>query len=520
MKRILLPAFFLAAFCSAVALVPSTASAAKAKPTPTPSASAAPLPTATPEPPNIAIPRLEQKLKDNPNDTQALAELAGQFLSINHPEAAAPLTQRLLQLGTKTAQVYFLDGSVQAALGNGAAAISDLEAASNLEPTNLAVLATLADLYVKAGRLPDADRVANRAVTFNASDPKAYDTLAGVLAAEQKWDQARAQFEKAYSLDPKDVSPLMQEAQTWVAQNTIPNALAVIDRAIQADPKNVQVLVFRAELFAKQNDIPKAAAAYDDAVAAADSDTDKAGVMVRKALMYAGARQQSQAQATFNAAIAQYPTMYSLHTAFGEYYLAQHDQRRAEQEFLAALKGDHNDVSALYDMANLKQAQGRTTDAISYLKQLSQVAPSAQTLAILGQAYVGVHDYAHAREACGKSFEMSRNPDTLGCIAGSDYSLKNFKEAAQIFDVLNSNVKQFMDHNPQLLYMAGSSYAHTNQKPKAVDSYKRLLKLMRPGTKTYKQIQAQIAMLSTKSSDTKKVQALVAALRLDADRIR
>jgi hypothetical protein len=44
--------------------------------------------------------------------------------------------------------------------------------------------------------------------------------------------------------------------------------------------------------------------------------------------------------------------------------------------------------------------------------------------------------------------------------------------------------------------MAGDSYAHTNQKPKAVDSYKRLLKLMRPGTKTYKQIQAQIALLS------------------------
>jgi tetratricopeptide (TPR) repeat protein len=494
LKRILLPAFFVAALFSAAAFTP--ADARGAKPTPTPSASPAPLPTATPEPPNIAIPRLEQKLKDNPNDRDAMVQLAGQFLAINHPEAAVPLTQRLLQLGTKTAQVYYVDGTAQAALGNAAAAIGDLEQASNLEPTNLSVLASLADLYVKAGRLQDADRIANRAVTFNKDDPQAYETLAAVLAAEQKWDQSRAQFEKAYSLNPKDVTPLMQEAQTWVAQNTIPNALQVVDRAIAADPKNVQVLVFRADLYARQRDVTKSAAAYDDAVAAADSDAQRASVLVRKALMFADQHQTAQAQATFDAAIKQYPAISSLHTAYGEYWLAQRDQRRAEQEFLTALKADRSDVNALYDLANLKQAQGRTSDAISYLKQLSDVAPSAQTFALLGRAYVSVHDYSHARDACGKSFQLSRNPDTLGCIAGSDYSMKNFKEAAYIFDILNRDVRPYMDHNPQLLYMAGDSYAHTNQKPKAVDSYKRLLKLMRPGTKTYKQIQAQIALLS------------------------
>ncbi len=501
MKRILLPAFFGAAILAA-GLSPTAVIAAK--PTPTPSASPAPLPTATPEPPNIAIPRLEQRLKENPNDRQAMVDLAGQFIGLNHPEAALPLTQRLLQLGTKTAQVYFLDGSAQAALGNGANALADLEAASTLEPTNLAVLSSLADLYVKAGRIPDAERVANRAVTFNKDDPKAYETLGGVYAAEQKWDLARAQLEKAYGLNPKDVSPLIQEAQTWVAQNTIPNALATVDRAIAVDPKNVQVLIFRADLYAKQNDVAKAASAYDDAVAAASADPEKASVLVRKALMYAGARQGAQAQATFNAAIKQYPLISSLHTAYGEYYLAQHDQRRAEQEFLSALRGDHNDVAAIYDMANLKQSQGRTIDAISYLKQYTQLAPSAQSFALLGQAYVSTHDYTKAREACGRSFQMSRSPDTLGCIAGSDYSLKNYKEAAQIFDVLDRDVRPYMDRNPQLLYMMGDSYARTSQKPKAVAAYKRLLRLMRPGTKTYKQIQAQIAMLSTRSTSSKK----------------
>jgi tetratricopeptide (TPR) repeat protein len=500
--------FFVAAVCAAFAVSPEPARAGlfggKPAATATPTATPAPLPTATPEPPNIAIPRLLQKLKTNPNDREAMIALAGQYLGIGHPEAAAPITQRLLQTGTKTAQVYFLDGSAQASLGNAAAAVSDFENASNLEPTNIAVLSTLADLYIKTNRIQDAERIANRAVTFNKDDPKAYETLASVYAAEQKWDDARAQFEKAYALDPKDVSPLMQEAQTWVAQNTIPNALATVDRAIAADPKNVQVLVYRADLYAKQRDTAKSAQAYDDAVAAADTDALKASVLVRKALMFSGANQKAQAQATFEAAIKQYPKISSLHTAYGEYFVSQKDQRRAEQEFLAAIKGDRTDVNALYDMAQLKQAQNRTLDAINYLKQLSDVAPSAQTFAILGQAYVSVHDYNKAREACGKSFQMNQNPDTLSCIAGSDYSLKNYKEAAQIFDILDKNVKQYMDSNPQMLYMAGDSYAHTKQNPKAVNAYKRLLKLMKPGTKTYKQIQHQIAALSKPSAPPKK----------------
>jgi tetratricopeptide (TPR) repeat protein len=500
LKRILVAASFVAAFCGALALSGAPAQAglfgSKASATATPSPTPLPMPTATPEPPNIAIPRLEQKLKDNPNDRQSMIDLASEFLGINQPQATLALTQRLIQLGTKTAQVLYLDGSAQQAVGNSDAALADFEQASNLEPTNLAVLGALADQYMKANRASDAERVAMRAVTFNKDQPRAYVTLGVVYAAEQKWDDARKQFEAAYALDPKDVTPLMQEAQTWVMQNTIPNALAVVDRAIAADPKNVQVLVYRADLYAKQNDLAKSSSAYDDAVAAATTDAEKASVMVRKALMYSGAKKQKEAQATFDAAIKQYPSIGALHTAYGEYWLQQNNRGRGEQELLAALKADKTDVNALMDLVQLKEAQNRTLDAIGYMKRLTDVAPSAQSFALLGQLYVSTHDYKKAKDACMKSFQITRTPDTLGCIAGSDYSLKNYKEAAQIFDVLNGSIKEYMDRNPQLLYMAGVAYTQTNQKPKALDSYKRLLKIMKPGTKEYKRIKSQIAQLS------------------------
>ncbi len=476
----------------------------KPAPTATPSASPAPIPTATPEPPNIAIPRLQAKLKSDPNDRQSLVDLAQQYLSVGHPELAIPLTQRLLQLGEKTAQVYYFDGTAQEALGQIPNAINDLENASNLEPTNIGVLSTLTQLYIKTNRARDAERIANRAVTFNKADPRAYSTLGLVYATEGKFDQARQQFDKAFALDPKDVTPLLQEAQTFANQKQLPAAVTTVERALAADPKNVQVLVFRADLLAQQNDTAKAALAYGDAVAAAPDDDAKVSISVRKAAMYARLKQNAIADQTFQSIVTTYPKVAAAYTAYGEYLASQHNIGKAQQQFQAALAINKDEPGALLDLAELKLSGGHTSDAIGYLKHLGTVAPSAQAFALLGQAYIATHDYAHARQACSSAFQLQRSPEMLGCIAGSDYSLKNFKEASQIFDVLDANVKTYINQNPQLLYMMGVSYTHVGQKSKAVGSYKRLLKDMKPGSKQYNDIKKMIGQLSVKTPSKKK----------------
>ena len=245
---------------------------------PTPSASPSPLPTASPEPPSVAIPRLQAKLKANPNDQQTLIELAGQFLNINRPDLAVQLTQHLLQLGNKTGQVYYLDGFAQQSLGNIPAAVADLEQASNLDPTNLGVLGELSTLYLRTNRSADAERIAKRAITFNPKEPQAYSALGAVYAAEQKWDEARVQFEKAYALDPKDAQPLYAITQTWARENNIPMALTSVDRAIAVSPKDADLLTLKADLYARQHDDAHAASAYDDAVVAATTDDQKIAI--------------------------------------------------------------------------------------------------------------------------------------------------------------------------------------------------------------------------------------------------
>jgi tetratricopeptide (TPR) repeat protein len=500
LKRFTLLVTMLVALGAAVAVTQPNAQAAlfgaskAASPSPSPTTSA--LPTASPEPPSVAIPKLQATLKANPNDQEAMTKLAAQFLGISRPDLGAQLTQHLLQMGDKTAQVYYLDGYAMDALGHDDVAISDMEQAENLDPSNIGVLEQLVTLYLKGNRFTDAERIANRSLVLNKGDVESYSMLGSVYAAEQKFDDARAQFQVAATKDPKNPDPLMQIAQTYAQQDNIPMALQWVGKAIAVDPKNVQALVFKAELYSRQHDDQQASAAFDDAIVAAPDDAAKVQILTRKAAYFAQEKKYPQAEAIYQQGITQYPKVPAMYVAYGDYFASQKSMDKAKSEWQAALAIDNADLDALSRLSELAMEQQHYADAIGYLKQATAIQPDPLAFAALGQAYAFQHDFVDSKDACSKAFQLQRTPQSLACIAGADYQLKNFKEAAQIFDVIDSNAKEFLQQNPQFLYIAGRSYQETNQRAKAVAAYKRLLPLMKKGTKQYAEVQGYIADLS------------------------
>lgn len=481
MKQIALIALIVSGFALGIAATTPSAQAGlfggKKSATPSPSPSPSALPTASPEPPTIAIPRLMAKLKANPTDQLAMAQLAAEYLQVNRPDISLQYTQHLLQMGDKTAQVYYYDGFAESQLGNAAAATYDLEQAANLDPTNFGVLAQLSDVYLRENRPADAERIAKRAVTFNKSEPAALMTLGSVYAAEQHYDDARAEFELAFALNKKDPTPLFQVATTYAQQDNVPMALQTVDRALAIDPRSIQALVFKADLYARQHDDARAIAAYDDAIVAAPTDDQKVAIMGRKASYFIKEKKDAQGAAILQQMTTQFPKVPAGFVAYGDYLASQRQFNAAINQWRTALAIDPNNSGALLGMGEIAIQTGHLTDGISYLKHYTQVSPDAQGFALLGQAYSRLHDYSGARDACGKSFEIQRSPETLSCVAGADFELHNYKEAAQIFDALDRAAKDYLDQNPTLLYIAAKSYAGSNQCSKATAAYKRLLAL-------------------------------------------
>jgi tetratricopeptide (TPR) repeat protein len=488
---------------SLVTLLAFGAAAAPHKDAPTPSPTAsgtpAPLPTATPEPPSVAIPRLEAKLKADPNDRDTAAELAGYYYAVGRPDLSIPLTTRLLQSGYKNAQIYYLDGVANRSIGRIKEATDDLEQASNLEPTNSQVLLTLTDLYLSTGRAADAERVAKRATTFNQTDGRAWINYGLVLAQEKKYEEARVAFETAAKIDPKDATPVNLEARSYIDQGAAALAQQTYDRALTIDPKNADALLGKARLFVVSHQITEAIAEYDKVLPLLTDDDERAALVSEEGKAYAAEKMPTQAEAAYRRAIADYPKSLVGHLQFGDYYASVNNLGAAEAEWTMALGPNRDNREALMRLGELYVRRNDGNKALATYQRVVELSPNdPNALALLAQAYTMVRQYDHARDAYRRSFELQRTPQALAGLGASDYAIHNYRECSQIFDAIDKGASDFLKQSPALYIVMAECYAQTNQKTKAKDAYTRFLAFVKPNSPAANEVKKKIASLSDK----------------------
>jgi len=464
------------------------------KATPTPSAAPAPSPTATPEPLDVQIPRLEAAVKADPNDKDSMATLATDYLQVNRPDLALVLTQRLLQAGTKNAQIYFTDGAAQLGVGHLPEAIASMEQAANLEPTNMIILQSLTQMYMRANRPDDAERVAKRALTFNTNVSGAYENYGFVLAAEKKFDDARTQFESAAKLDPKNAHPVVLIARTYADQNAFALAAQTFDRAIAVDPTSLEAEIGKAQLAASQHDVTTAVATYTTILGQQTQDIDKAAVLDEIGKVYAAEKQDANADAEFRKAIDSYPSLTGPHIVYGDYLAGKNDRAGAQREWTSAVGANRDNPDALVRLGNLAASTNDFTTAVADYKRLTEVAPQdARGYLLLAQGYMAQRNFNAARDAFKASYNLARTPESLVGLAAADQNSNNFNEAIQILEALDKNAPDLMKQNPGILFSLGAAYQSTHQNDKAKSTYQRVLAVVKPGTEGYRRVQAAIA---------------------------
>ena len=463
--------------------------AGKATASPSSEATAPP----TPEPPDKAIPRLEAKLKTSPTDREALSEITSYYLQVNRPDLALQTSQKLLSLGVKTGQVYYFSGYANLLLGRIPQATSDLENASNLEPTNLTVLATLSDLYGRQNRFADAERIAKRALTFNKDDKRAYITYGRVLAAEQKFDDARTQYEAAAKLDPKDVEPIIAEASTYLSQGSVALALSLYDRALGIDPNSVDALYGKARILANQHNVKDAVATYEKLRGILPDADGKAAILTEEAQLYAAEKMDDQADATFKSVIAQYPSARQDHVAYGDYLAAKKDLTAAEAEWQIAVGPNRDNRDALGRLGTLYADKKDFTKAQEYLKRLAEIAPDdPRSFQVLGSVYAEQKNWKEAHDSFRRAYDLTHSPDMLVAVGETDINLRNYKEAQQIFEAVEKAAQDYVKQDPRVVFLLGQVYQKQGMDPQAKGAYQRFLAYLKPGSQPYAQVKKLI----------------------------
>jgi len=475
--RHLAAGLFIALVIAIVALVPPTGASAKPHgPAPSPSPSESPTPT-----PEERITTLTQTVKDNPNDKSANAELGELLVETGKPNEGRDHLETAVRLGQNDAQVWFFIGMADRELDDLPDSVAAFERAENLDPGNEAVLSSLVDAYLAAGRLDDALRIANRAVQLHPTESFGYEALGMVQLNQGKFDEGRASLNKAITIDPKDVRAKLLVGRSYLGQkNPDPDkALAQFDAILADDPKNTDALSGKADALARKNDVAGAVAVMQQIVKLEPDDVEPEDNIAQ---LYLDKKMVDQGRAEFAQAIKDHPKAAEPWALQAEYDTRMKSYLQAEKEYEQALALSPSSMTLLFEYGRLElvvlRHNTKAQDAFS--RMVNEQPNNAEALFWLGQAYAAQGQWAQARDEFQQSFEIAHTYQGLFNLGLAYFNLNDYKQSRQIFEALAAH--QDKAHpDPQLWFLLGETYRHLGDKKDATAAYKRYLSYVPSG---------------------------------------
>jgi serine/threonine protein kinase/Tfp pilus assembly protein PilF len=163
------------------------------------------------------------------------------------------------RLSRVDAHLYFnRDDTATAARGD--AAKRALESAQKLEPNSPETLLALGYYqYLVLRDYGSAKTTFSRVSKMLPGSSEVPEALGTIARREGHWDQSIAYFERALTLNPRDVKLLMDAAWTYAMLRQFPPALKLYDRVLDITPNDPDAMALKAGIYQAKGNLPEAA---------------------------------------------------------------------------------------------------------------------------------------------------------------------------------------------------------------------------------------------------------------------
>jgi putative PEP-CTERM system TPR-repeat lipoprotein len=421
-----------------------------------------------------------------PGDPNARRVLAATYVRTGRPAQALAMLAPLMQSDAADTTVWATAGEAALANGDTAKAGEYFERAASLDQHNVGAQVRLAQVRLATG---DADRAFHDLETLAASDagngqadlaliaghmrrreydkalaaadalvqkqPKsavAYGVRGSIYLAKRDLANARASFEKAFALEPRDfraaynlalldvregqpeaarkrydamlakdpgdMQVLLAEADlALLTGGTTADARKLVQRAVDAHPTSAQPRLALVNLAMRDRDVKAALAAAEAAQAALPSDPQ---VIAALATAQGAAGNTNAAVETFRRAAQAQPRSAEALVRLAQAQAANHDLNGGIDTARKATTLQPGDATAWLTLAKLMLAAGRPDDALAEARRLQQ-APQGQAMGLMleGEILAGQGKWPQAATAYRKAYAARPVP----AIAGRAYSV-------------------------------------------------------------------------------------------------
>lgn len=357
-----------------------------------------------------------------------------------------------LVIDKKMADAFYGLSEASLGLNNVQEAFDALRQTIELDPNNLDAKVKLGNIYIQYVRddnTKEAERLAQEVIGKDPNHIEGHILLASVRTAQGKWEEAKAELERAIAINPQRVESRLSLARFWEQR-----AKAQVNQAERERFANEAERVFREAIGVNPN-ASVAHLAYGD-------------------FLYS-AQRLAEAEAELRRAVELDPQDRVALTAVARFYEAQTRFDEAEKYLakLAEVSGDRNAARA--QIIDLHARAGRVDQAIGEYQKLVNDSPKYVHARVrLAELMLSKGDTKGAVQQVDEALKVSRQDTEALLLRGRIRTLNgNLRDAIADFEQV---LKQEPSLSSALYYMAEAQLQ--NGEPERARSYVNdLLKL-------------------------------------------
>jgi tetratricopeptide (TPR) repeat protein len=248
------------------------------------------------------------------------------------------------------------EGVVLAAQKNYLDAVTKLQHAAAIDPTNDQAYWNLAIVHMEMQRFDAARDDLQRCIQINPNIAGYHEKLGTVLMELEQWDQARESFEQAITLDENLFKAYYKLGQILERQDDAQGALQRYTEAIQHGPRFIEAYRSLGRLYADLGYLGEAAQVLNSGLQVVISGTeDEADLHHLLGTVYQQQRNYDQAVSEFRSALEIEPGMQEAMFSLGWTYALQNNRDEARRYLKRYVDAAAGTAPAHY----LKAAQDR-----------------------------------------------------------------------------------------------------------------------------------------------------------------
>jgi tetratricopeptide (TPR) repeat protein len=341
-------------------------------------------------------------------------------------------------------------------------------------------------------------------------DASSHFQLAYAYSALQRSADAKTEYEKAISLDPKMSAAYLNLGLTLL--ETDPQAaISPLKKAVELSPDQAEPRFLLGAAFERSG---KATPAIEQYQAAEKLDTKNFDIHFALARTLLAVNRPGNAELEFHAALALRPESGPAHLGLVQSLVGQKKSDAAEAELAAYLETQPNDTQARIELASVLVDLGKPDAALAQLDRVAAAGPeNLQALKLRSLIYFQMKRYDDAATSLQKAavlapddpdirarlghvylekkaypdavreliVALTLNPnanDVLGDLIAAHYLNKNYPAALEGLDLLSSR----QDLPLGTLFIRATCYDKLGQPAQALDAYKKFLSLNKDET--------------------------------------